>query len=273
MKASRLSFKGDSKPYKKKKTKTVAESTPESSSAKGWIKAKKMVSGPCLIVASFPFGDAALSVDSQFKLYWSPLDSKPIEPTQVNQVFVVKTIIDSKKSLLKSCFDRHLGTDSSGSIECDKEAAGLNHQWEIVQSQDEKGFALKSYYDTFLSIHFLSDPDSHNFKKAKVKIDHEQSSYTNLSFYMQAASIVSTTAKNEVDWVDVESEKLKASHGHMLGKVKLTKEFGSGLSDAIKKGNVNETLLERRSKMKRDKVFFNAFMLVLLVESVFFERF
>jgi hypothetical protein len=173
----------------------------------------------------------------------------------VNQVFVVKTILDSKKILLKSCFDRHLGTDSSGSIECDKEAAGSSHQWEIVSSQDGKGLALKSYYDTFLSIQFLSDQDSNNFKKAKVKTDHEQSSYTNLSFYLQASSLVSTTAKKEIDWVEVESEKLKVSHGHMLGKVKLTKDFGSGLSDAIRKGNVNETLLERRSKMKRDKVF------------------
>jgi len=250
MKASRLSFKGDSKPYKKKKTVTVPASTPESTSASGWIKAKKITSGPCLIIASFPFGDAALSVDAQFKLYWSPL-SRPIEPTQVNQVFVIKTIIDSKKILLKSCFDRHLGTDSSGFIDCDKEAAGSSHQWEIIPSQDAESWALKSYFDTFLSIEMQD-----TIKKAKVNVAHDLSSNTNFSFYMQASSLISTNTNQKVDWVEVEEEKLKTSHGHMLGKVKLTKEFGSGLSDAIKKGNVNETLLERRLKMKRDKVFF-----------------
>lgn len=251
MKASRLSFKGDSKPYKRKKTKSTEEQNPEPSLATGWIKTSSIISAPCLIISSFPFGNSALAVDPQYKLYWAPLDS--IEPTQVNQVFVVKTILDSKKILLKSCFDRHLGTDSVGSVECDKEAAGLSHQWELVSLQDGN-FALKSYFDTYLSIHFPADEDSKNFKKAKVHTDQELSKNTNFSFYMQAASLISTSLKKEIDWVEVESEKLKASHGHMLGKVKLTKDFGSGLSDAIKKGNVNETLLERRSKMKRDKV-------------------
>lgn len=251
MKASRLSFKGDSRPYKRKKTKTAPEQTQESSSATGWIKASSIISAPCLIISSFPFGNAALAVDPQFKLYWAPLES--IEPTQVNQVFVIKTILDSKKVLLKSCFDRHLGTDSIGSVECDKEAAGMSHQWELLSLQDGQ-FALKSYFDTYLSIHFPDDEDSKNFKKAKVRTDQDLSVNTNFTVYMQASSLISTSAKKEIDWVEVESEKLKSSHGHMLGKVKLTKDFGSGLSDAIKKGNVNETLLERRSKMKRDKV-------------------
>ena len=252
MKASRLLFKGDSKPYRRKK-KTIVE-TPKSEIPSGWIQAKTIISGPCMIISSFPFGLAALAVDPQFKLYWIPLNlNDPIEPTQVNQVFVLKQILDSKQILLKSCFDRHLGIDSNGSVECDKEAAGMNHQWEIIKDSECK-FSFKSFLGSFLTVDFALDSD--NFKKAKLKSDSCKSKNSCFSIYIQASSFISTTAKKEVDWVEIEAEKLKSSHGHTLGKVKLYKDLGSGLSESIKKGNVNETLLERRSKMKSDKVFY-----------------
>ena len=115
-----------------------------------------------------------LSCDSRHNLYFTSLPPplNTLEPTLVNQVFQAKQL--SSKVIFKSCvfstclkkkYNKHLGTDKFGIMNCDKEAVDLSNEWEIIQLED--GFAFKSGFGKYLRVSSLDD----SIKNAKIQAD------------------------------------------------------------------------------------------------------
>ena len=260
MKSSRLTFKGDSKKPKTKKRKHI-DPTGSSSPAElqGWVvvSSKEDIVGPLMLLSNATPTLSCLAGDPHFRLFLSPTQSQnlqEVEPTQVSQVFVAKRLPDSSKVSLKSCFDRHLGTDKFGLVECDKEAVGMAHEFEIIQKED--GWAFLSNFGHYLSVQMA--PGGTLCKDAKLRCDSTfpglQETFIILGQAAQKQKRIRQASEEEVDIAQVEMEKISKFHGHAYGKIDYGQNVGVGLSKAVKEGKLNEALVEKRSKMKRDKV-------------------
>jgi protein FRG1 len=288
MKTSALRFKGESGPVaakKQKKSKRKAREdegsgdvvskkaskmtkgdTSSSASESVWTRVDKVTEarGPLLLVTSAVSADSLtfISSDTQFQMFLSAASTQKldeIEPNQVNQVFIAKEFPGSSggnKISLKSCFDRHLGTNQYGVLDCDKEALSSLHEWELIPRED--GFALHSpTFGTFISV----DGSSGSIKETKLRCDSKTIGTKEIfTLFCQKsakeASKASSKSKDKVtkDLAFLEAEKIKQFHGHPLGKVRLGASIGEDLGDAAKEGKLNEAMLDKRSKMKRDKV-------------------
>lgn len=305
-KTGRLTFKGDesfgasSKKSKKKKKKRQLEAENEddpgddiTGAPPAWMFAETFedVMGPVLLVSP---GNLAVSTDAHFQLFFSPIEAegRNVEPRQVTQVFVATLQPGSSTKLrLKSCFDRHLGTDPIGLVVCDSEAAGLAHEWEVVpvpssaDNTDSKEFALKSSFGKYLSVGITIAPpkDSEEYeeeddktsesmpiKTLKLRCDSVSiGSQETFKILCQASNAASRRSGKKAkkdragsDLVTLEAEGLKKAHGHSLGRVEYGQNLGSGLAQAQREGRLHETLLDKRAKMKRDKVFSTSVSLV-----------
>ena len=288
MKASALRFKGDpsrtlstSKKHKKRKahgdseegnssnkkaSKMLKGNTSSTSTDSIWTRVDKPseARGPLLLVTSVPDALGLISSDTQFQVFLAPTSTQKlseIEPNQVNQVFIAKEFPGSSggnKISLKSCFDRYLGTNQYGVLDCDKEALSSLHEWELIPRED--GFALQSpTFGTFISV---DAAPSSAIKEAKLRCDSKTMGTKEVFtlFCQKSAKEASKDAlrkskdKESQDLAFLEAEKIKQFHGHPLGKLKLGSSIGEDLGNAVKEGKLNEAMLDKRSKMKRDKV-------------------
>jgi protein FRG1 len=140
----------------------------------GWVVCDRIqdFEGPLMIIsiASDPLSILCAHEESD-KVTWRKIaapkpeemeedDEEPnvsnIEPSHIYQVFVAKKIPgtgeDNKptKICLRSSYDKYLGVDKFGLVECRREAVGATEEWQIVQKED--GFALQSCYDKFIKM-------------------------------------------------------------------------------------------------------------------------
>ena len=259
--SKQLRFKGESKKRKAKPShSTSKEENQEQDIVDGWVRVESIqeISGPCLILSTAISKTSILSCDTQFALFFSPIvydDLIRIEPTSVNQVFQAKRLLDTNKIAIKSCFERHLGTDKFGLVECNKLAVGMDTEWEIIQKED--GFAFQSSWNSYLSV-FI--PSSESLKDVKLRCDSDSIGFKETFIILCQASVLSQAKKikkeKELDILALEKDKLREFQGNS----KLGSDFGLGLSKAVKQGKLNEALLDKRSKLKRDKVFLFSFI-------------
>lgn len=251
-----LRFKGDSKKRKIKRSKqTKEESLQEQDSAQGWVRVDSVsdIAGPCLILSTATPISSILACDTQYSLFFSPMNSNDlsdIEPNSVNQVFQAKRLLDSNKIAIKSCFERHLGTDKFGLVECNKLAVGMDTEWVVIPKED--GFGFQSNWDSYLSLH-IPESESTSLKDVKLRCDSDSIGSKETFIILCQASVLSQAKRikkeQELDVLEIEQGKLK----EFQGSGKLGSDFGVGLGKAMKEGKLNEALLDKRSKLKRDK--------------------
>jgi protein FRG1 len=258
---SRLVFKGDKVP-KKKKLKRKSEQQEDIETDMGWIPVKDLneIQGPVAILSNTLHKHLSfLSCDPRNALYFSSSNVsklKQAEPSQANQVFMAKSI-SANKILFKSCFNRHLGSDKQGNMNCDREAVDMTQEWEIIQKED--GFAFKSCFGKFLSAYNTSDEGL--LKDVKLHCTSETAGIKETFLLICQAQVVQSTAQKnnadeDADLIELQLRKLKKFHSHTLGKLDLGKEFAnvSDMQEAKKEGRIHEALVDKRIKMKTDKV-------------------
>ena len=74
-----------------------------------------------------------------------------------------------RKVSLKSCYDKYLGVDKFGAVECSREAVGPTEEWEVIHRPD--GFCFKSVlYNKFLKLD-LNDNSSSTTITARADSD------------------------------------------------------------------------------------------------------
>jgi protein FRG1 len=79
-------------------------------------------------------------------------DDIVLEPSDVNHVWVCTRLPESEtKVTLRSSNGRFLAVDSVGRVSADREARGVQEEWEIVQAPGG-GFALKGAYNKYLGV-------------------------------------------------------------------------------------------------------------------------
>ncbi|KAJ3336408.1 hypothetical protein HDU91_001789 [Kappamyces sp. JEL0680] len=166
-------------------------------------------------------------------------------PWSATQVFIARPL-SSTKITLKSCFDRYLGCDKIGNVDCAAEAAG-------VQVGDKVGWALQSsIWGTYLSLKngvLRGDAEEAGPDETfliKVQFDYIKDA-------LDERKKQTKGGYGEISAADMEIDSLKRFHS--FGKKELLglERDTSDLARARKEGNLNEVLLERRSKLKRDK--------------------
>ncbi|KND03825.1 uncharacterized protein SPPG_01280 [Spizellomyces punctatus DAOM BR117] len=253
MRKTKLSFKGDNTIEKKKKKKRKAETEAEETLPEdGWVAVDHIddIKGPILLLTTSTDPASVLNCsDSSSKVQFTPIDpATPLasyEPTTVSQVFVAKRLPDSSKLCFRSAYDRYLGSDKFGVVQCEREAMGPSEEWEVVLRED--GLALQSSFEKFLKC----DADG------RARADSENVGFKEV-FQMRCQAANKARAKKKKVDVSINAEELEVDHIKKFhswggGRLVLSQEDTTVLRKAKKEGNLNETLLDRRSKLKSDK--------------------
>lgn len=251
----RLSFKGDEPGVKKKKKKKHHTKKEENEEEEhGWIVCDSLdeIGGPTVLITKSVEPVALLSINEKNnQVTCSPMDIQDIQevqPTMASQVFIVSKLPGSHSFTLKSAMDRFLGSDAFGVLSCTSEAAGPAEEWTIVKRTD--GFALQQ--SELLGSKFLRIGSD-----GSLRVDSETIGFKEIvlikgqSQFMHARKTKKTDLQINSALLEVELLKKSISFGNKY-IAKLDRDTES-LIEAKRKGNLNEELLDRRVKLKKDK--------------------
>ncbi|KAI9341920.1 FRG1-like family-domain-containing protein [Obelidium mucronatum] len=285
-KSMRLSFKGD-KPKKKRKASGDRDGSgnlDDPSAAEGWANAEAIehFMGPIMLISVASSAPSCIvSNEKNFSLALQSLGSvdnlDSIEPIHVGQVFLAARLPTGENRIsIKSAFDRYLSCDKFGVVTGDKEAVGPYEEWEVVKRED--GYCLQSVVK---NCYLSSEPDGieeedveeETKKKAAsgrsgygigggricgtIRADSESVGFKEVfKIRCQAQNKVNAHKKKKKEMEDlnaaeVDGDQLKKFQSY--GRVAMTEKEGKLLKRAQKQGNLNETLLERREKIKADR--------------------
>ncbi|KAI8831601.1 hypothetical protein BJ741DRAFT_616385 [Chytriomyces cf. hyalinus JEL632] len=285
-KSMRLSFKGDAK--KKKKRKASAEDpdgiSGETGTVQGWTTAEAIehFMGPIMIVTTASNSHSCVvSNEKSFALALQSMGADSViessEPAHVGQVFLAARLPTGESRIsIKSAFDRYMSCDKFGVVTCDKEAVGPYEEWEVVKRED--GFSLQSVVKNgFLSCEpdGLEDDavDQDKVKRdmsgksgfgvgggricGQIRADAESIGFKEvfqIRCHLQNKVNANKKKKKEMEDLDaiaMDSDQLKKFQSY--GRMNMTGTEAKLLLKAQKQGNLNETLLERREKIKADR--------------------
>ncbi|KAI4492896.1 hypothetical protein M0804_002687 [Polistes exclamans] len=148
---------------------------------------------------------------------------------------------------LKSGYGKYLGVDKNGVVVGRSDAVGAIEQWEPIFEGDKLAI-LSNTMGNFISI---TDEDDVIC----------QSKIAGLSEYVTIRSIIERDNKPNKDipkeevgsLADVEVNYVRKFQKFQDKKLRINKEDRSALEKAKTEGNLHETLLDRRSKMKADR--------------------
>lgn len=162
----------------------------------GWVACESIQDwdGPILLLSTATEPPSILCAHEESeKITWRRLKEEEIgggvgnasieefEPSQVYQVFVARRLIGgtesapSQKISLRSAYDKYLGVDKFGVVECFREAVGPTEEWEVVKRDD--GFVLKSAYDKFLKLDIDGGASSTTSGTVLARADAEQAGF------------------------------------------------------------------------------------------------
>ncbi|KAI8823737.1 FRG1-like family-domain-containing protein [Fimicolochytrium jonesii] len=266
-KSSRLAFKGENPIEKKKKRKRKVEAdgddaaTPpgredasHSGPQEGWVFIDTLddIRGPIMLLSTATEPPSVLVCsDNTSKVQFMPIPSDhtlvDFDPSAVTQVMVAKRLPDSTKVSFRAANDRYLGSDRIGVVGCEREAMGPAEEWELVVRED--GVALQSAaFEKFLQCD----------EAGKARADSTVVGFREtFRVKCQAENKVRAKKKSKregaVDAAALEIEQIKKFHSWGGGRLVLTQEDTAELRRANKEGTINETLLDRRAKLKSDK--------------------
>ncbi len=268
-----LSFKGDKKPKKRKRTdaerdngagadvnasKQVRKAQDAAQDAEGdddtWVSAEAAsdVSGPVMIVLPTDT-PSALACDPAGKVFTLPIenivDGNPVtaEPHDVRQVWVANRIAGTEHFRFKGHHGRYLSCDKAGLLAATNEAISPLESFNLIATADTPGtFQIQSLRETLISV----KPSTSSSAAVQVRGDAETIAFnTTLRIRMQARFKPRLkTSKEEKALAKISRRELEDAVGRRLeeDEVRLLKR-------ARKEGNYHETLLDVKVKSKHDK--------------------
>merc|ERR1712000_51851 len=265
-----LSFKGDKKPKKRKRTavdtaddgetsgQKVAKASVENDEATAnddsWVSAEAAndVVGPIMIVP--PTDEpSALACDQNGAVFALPIenivDANPAtaEPHDVRMVWVANRIAGTEQFRFKGHHGRYLSCDKIGALSAHSEAVSPLECWNAIPTADTPGtFQLQTQRETFLSI----KPGTSSKKTTEIRGDEESITFnTTLRIRMQARFKPRIKAtKEEKALAKISRKELEEAAGRRLDEDEV-----KNLKRARKNGTYHETLLDIKVKGKHDK--------------------
>ncbi|CAO3687910.1 unnamed protein product [Umbelopsis vinacea] len=244
-KKGKLTFKGDKEHKKKKKRKADSQ---------GWVLCDQLddLTGPLFI--THPSDPAiCLTVNDMEQLIPYPIpdlyDGGHPAPTITNQVFVGARVVGSSSTFtLKSSLGKYLSSDKFGVVSVDREAVSMIEEW--TPTFVEGGLAFQNAYDKFLMVDEIAGGGY------KVRADAESIGFCEtFRVYCQARfkRKAKTTKKEVIDATGVELDTMKKYQSWAGNRQRASDHDLREIKRAKKEGNLSETLLDRRSKMKADR--------------------
>ncbi|KAL2125053.1 hypothetical protein VTJ04DRAFT_1418 [Mycothermus thermophilus] len=279
-----LTFKGDKKPKKRKRTEATdtqdadtsssskrqlvkssaddADKDPAAAAAEDdtWVSADLVsdVSGPVMFVLpSSP--PCALACDPAGKVFAMPIeniiDGNPstAEPHDVRQVWVANRVPGTDHFRFKGHHGKYLSCDKIGLLSATADAVSALESFNIIPTPDTPGtFQLQTLRDTFITV---KEPSSSSSSKKPPEIRGDQDSitfHTTLRIRMQARFKPKRkgegASKEEKAKEHISRRELEAAAGR-----KLDDDEVRMLRRARREGNYREALLDIKVKSKHDK--------------------
>lgn len=264
-----LSFKGDKKPKKRKRTAEDADPDAPTSKAlstpsniptnaaddddDSWVNAEILtdLTGPVIFV--LPTEPAScLSCDANGKVFALQVenmaDDNPTtaEPHDVRQVWVANRVAGTESFSFKGHHGKYLGSDKFGIPSATREAISPEESWTCVPMPDIAGtFALQSQREKFITVEEGKDVSS-----TSVRVDSEEVGFkTTLRVRMQARF----KPKLKVAKADKAREKISRKELEEAVGRRLDDDEVKMLKRARREGTYHEALLDVKVKGKHDK--------------------
>lgn len=262
-----LTFKGDKKPKKRKRTQQDADDDGDAAPSSkqliptgnenvedddNWVSAEALsdITGPVMLVLPTTDPVTCLATDSMGKVFASPVENmvedvpSTAEPHLVSQVWVATRVVGSEKEFtLKGHHGRYLGCDRYGICSATREAISPEETLRLSVVEGEGGvFEVQTTRGTFLSVSGEGPKD--------VRGDAEESGEgTRMRVRMQARF------KPKLKLEKAEKVRSKISRKELEEEVgrKLDDEEARKLKRARKDGSYHEALLDVKVKGKHDK--------------------
>ncbi|OTA63992.1 actin-crosslinking protein [Hypoxylon sp. EC38] len=262
-----LSFKGDKKPKKRKRTEAdrsadaagpsdlaVTATAEGAENDDSWVSADTVgdVQGPVMIVLPTE-PPTCLACDANGKIFADPIvniiDANPAsaEPHDVRQVWVANKIYGTENFRFKGRYGKYLSCDKYGILSATSEAISSLETWSVITTPDTPGtFQLQSQRETFLSVKESTKANG----VPEVRGDATEITFdTTLRIRMQARFKPRIKATKE------EKAKEKISRKELEEAVgrRLEEDEVRALKKARREGDYHERLLDLKSKNKHDK--------------------
>ncbi|KAI2628048.1 actin-crosslinking protein [Hypomontagnella submonticulosa] len=262
-----LSFKGDKKPKKRKRTEAdpsaeiagpsdpaVVTTAEDGENDDSWVSAETVgdVQGPVMIVLPTE-PPTCLACDANGKIFTDTIvniiDANPAsaEPHDVRQVWVANKIYGTEKFRFKGRYGKYLSCDKYGILSATSEAISDLETWNVIPTPDTPGtFQIQSQRETFVAV---KEPTKAN-GAPEVRGDVTDISFdTTLRIRMQARFKPRIKATKE------EKAKEKISRKELEDAVgrRLNEDEVRALKKARREGDYHEQLLDLKSKSKHDK--------------------
>ncbi|KAI1496111.1 FRG1-like family-domain-containing protein [Biscogniauxia marginata] len=266
-----LSFKGDKKSKKRKRTDAgptstdlTAAGTSEASVAKAfaddvesddsWVSADGVadVVGPIMIVLPTEL-PTCLACDANGKVFTDPIvniiDGNPssAEPHDVRQVWVANKIYGTENFRFKGRYGKYLSCDKYGILTATSEAVAPPETWTVIPAADTPGrFQVQTLRETFLTV--KESTKAHG--APEVRGDATDIGFdTTLAIRMQARFKPRLKASKESKAKEkVSRRELEDAAGRRLDEDEV-----KTLKKARREGDYHEKLLDLKSKSKHDK--------------------
>ncbi|KAK4681347.1 hypothetical protein QC764_106630 [Podospora pseudoanserina] len=272
-----LTFKGDKKPKKRKRTggasgkaddddnrqlKTAKPSTEADADADAdadddsWVSADVTadISGPIMFVLPTE-PPTALACDAIGKVFTlqieNIIDNNPItaEPHDVRQVWVANRIVGTEHFRFKGHHGKYLSCDKIGLFSATSEAITPLESFSVIPTADTPGtFQIQTLRDTFLSVR--ASRSSKANASPEVRGDETEITFdTTLRIRMQARYKPKLKAsKEEKAREKISRAELEAAVGRRLDEDEVKR-----LKRARREGDYHEAVLDLKVKGKHDK--------------------
>ncbi|KAJ2985199.1 hypothetical protein NUW58_g5663 [Xylaria curta] len=262
-----LTFKGDKKPKKRKRTEAesapdgvgpsglaVARPTEDTGDDDSWVSAEAVADavGPVMLVLPTE-PPTCLACDANGKVFTDPIeniiDANPAsaEPHDVRQVWVANKIYGTENFRFKGRHGKYLACDKYGILSATSEAIAPPETWNVIATADTPGtFQLQTLHETFLTTAESKKPNG----PPDVRGDATEISFeSTLRIRMQARFKPRLKASKELkEKAKVSRKELEEAVGRRLDEDEVQK-----LKKARREGDYHERLLDLKSKNKHDK--------------------
>ncbi|KAG5882595.1 hypothetical protein JTB14_014783 [Gonioctena quinquepunctata] len=156
-------------------------------------------------------------------------------------------LIDERKVAFKSGYNKYVRVEKNGTVTGRSDAIGLMEQWEPV-FQDGK-MALQCANDCFLSI----DTEDDSIVARARKAGPEQFLAMRSQTVKEDNPLKDVPTEEQGSIAEIEVNYVRKFQKFQDKKLRLCTEGRDQLKKAKEGGNLHETLLDRRSKMKADR--------------------
>ncbi|KAI0109215.1 FRG1-like family-domain-containing protein [Nemania sp. FL0031] len=260
-----LTFKGDKKPKKRKRTEaeSLAEGEGSSKLARAaedgadddsWVSAEAAgdVVGPVMLVLPTE-PPTCIACDANGKVFADPIeniiDANPAsaEPHDVRQVWVANKIYGTENFRFKGRYGKYLACDKHGILSATSEAIAPPETWNVIATADTPGtFQLQTLHETLLTAAESKKPNG----APEVRGDATEISFeSTLRIRMQARFKPKLKASKEMkERAKVSRKELEEAVGRRLNEDEVQR-----LKKARREGDYHEQLLDLKSKNKHDK--------------------